>query len=52
MVNLLGPRLSTQRPYDRFWHDTLTFVQLRFAFVDSSTGQPHAIGRTFLTFYE
>ena len=32
VVNLLGPRLATQRPFDMWWSSHLTFVQLRFAF--------------------
>ena len=63
-INLLGPRLPAQRPYDKFWNAHFTIVQLRYAFVSGgarinasscsrgSGGAPLTIGRTFMTFFD
>jgi hypothetical protein len=64
VVNLLGPRLTTSRPFHRFWHDLFTIVQLRFDFLtetqqDISYQQlglsglvPIELERTFISFYD
>ena len=49
-INLLGPRLSAQRPFEKYWNEHFTFVQLRYEFLDGASGQPLIIGRTFITF--
>ena len=51
-INLLGPRSALQRPYDKFWTDQFTMVQLKFSFVTSAGASlsPLTIGRTFITF--
>ena len=50
VVNLLGPRAPLQRPFDQFWNDHFTYVQLRFDFVDKMDA-PLLIERSFITFY-
>jgi hypothetical protein len=47
VINLLAPREASSGSY---WHETLTFVQLRYSFVGSSSGLPILLDRTFLTF--
>ena len=49
VTNLLGPRIATQTAH---WHDGLTFVQLRYEFLNNATGGALTIGRTFFTFYD
>ena len=44
-INLLGPRSLRQRPYDKFWNEHFTHVQLRYCIVDSGTGAPVTVGR-------
>jgi hypothetical protein len=51
VVNLLGPRLPTQRPLAKFWSEVFTYAQLRLSFVDG-TGLPLTLYRTFLTFFD
>lgn len=46
-INLLAPR--TRPPV---WNEIFTFVQLRFDFINSSTGAPLTMPRTYVTFYD
>ena len=34
VVNLLGPRRTTDRPYNKYWNEHLTMTQLRYEFVN------------------
>jgi len=52
VINLLGPRTPTQRPFDKFWNDQFTYVQLRYELLNGATGAPIALGRTYMTFYD
>ena len=55
VINLLGPRSPTMRPYHKFWHEELTIVQLRFTFMNGDPfplGSNLTIGRTFMTFFD
>ena len=52
VVNLLGPRSTTQRPLDMLWNSYFTYTQLRFAFVDSLSLAPITLARTYLTFFD
>ena len=49
VVNLLGPRDPRQ---PRAWHQHLTYVELRYDFVSGLSGQPIALERTYVTFYD
>ena len=55
-INLLGARLTSQRPADKQWTTQFTAVQLKFSFLaepsSSSDWEPLTIGRTFITFYD
>ena len=46
-INLLSPR-SPRSP--RFWRQDMTYVQLRFEFIEASTAAAVALPRTFFTF--
>lgn len=48
VVNLLGPRRSTQRPLTKFWNEHFSYVQLRYSFLNGATSLPLTLGRTFL----
>jgi hypothetical protein len=49
VVNLLAPRAVGTR---RYWHDRLTFADIRYTFVAAATGAARVVGRTLLTFYD
>ena len=49
VVNLLGPR-APGRP--RFWRQSVTFVDLRFTFVDSASGADIVLPRTYISFFD
>jgi hypothetical protein len=64
-INLLGPRSSTSRPANKFWHSEVTIVQLRYNFVteksagsyySDSTGarglRPLDVGRIIFSFWD
>ena len=50
VINLLGPRDPRQRPYDMYWNEYITGVQLNYCMLCSTTGAPVTIGRFFMTF--
>jgi len=52
VINLLGPRIPSQRPLDKFWNEHFTFVQLRYDFINGGTGAQLTLGRVFLTFFD
>ena len=47
-INLLGPRLTTQRPYDKHWSSHFTYVQLRYDLLSGTGGELLSLGRTFM----
>jgi hypothetical protein len=67
-INLLGARLTSQRPTAKFWNTQYSLVQLRYEFyTETSTGSyetaraagngmtgltPQDVGRTFFTFWD
>lgn len=49
-MNLLAPRETSQGGQQ--WRDDITYVQLKYTFLNSGTGEPITLGRTFMTFYD
>ena len=53
VINLLGPRaLGQSGGPDTQWNTEFTYCELRYTFVGRSSGNPIAIDRTYLTFYD
>ena len=53
VINLLGPRaLGQSGGPDTQWNTEFTYCELRYTFVGRNSGNPIAIDRTYLTFYD